>query len=245
MSGHSKWASIKRKKAVVDSKRGKEFSKHAKSIMVAAKHGGGNIDMNANLRLAVEKAKEANMPADNIKKAIMKGAGELPGVAYEEITYEGYGPGGVAILMSIMTDNKNRTISELRHIFSKNGGNMAEAGSVAWMFAKKGYILVKKTVDEDTVMTVALEAGAEDMKNEPDEEHYEIYTSLDSFHTVRESLQKAKLAIEDAEITMIPQSYIELQDKEAEKMIKLYELLDDHDDVQNVYTNFDVSDKTD
>ena len=178
MSGHSKWASIKHKKASTDAKRGKIFTKIVKEISIAARTGGGDPAANPRLRTAVDKAKEVNMPADNIKRAIMKGTGELPGVAYEEYFYEGYGPGGVAILMEILSDNKNRTISEIRNIMTKSGGNMGEAGSVAWMFEKKGYILVEKTkVDEDTLMSAALDAGAEDLKNDPREDNYEVLTA--------------------------------------------------------------------
>ena len=190
MSGHSKWASIKHKKASTDAKRGKIFTKIVKEISIAARTGGGDPAANPRLRTAVDKAKEVNMPAENIKRAIMKGTGELPGVSYEEYFYEGYGPGGVAILMEILSDNKNRTISEIRNIMTKSGGNMGDAGSVAWMFEKKGYILIEKTkVDEDTLMSVALDAGAEDMKNDPREDNYEVLT-------VPEAMPAIKAAIE-------------------------------------------------
>ena len=196
MSGHSKWSSIKRKKAVVDSKRGKVFSKISKELSIAARLGGGDPDMNPRLRTAMEKAKEANMPAENVKRAIQKGTGELPGAAYEETTYEGYGPGGVAILMEIMTDNKNRTVGEIRHILTKQGGNMGESGCVAWMFDNKGYILVdKKTIDEDTLMTQALDAGADDIKNNPEEENYEIITAPEDLNAVREFLKEKNIEI--------------------------------------------------
>lgn len=242
MSGHSKWASIKRKKASIDDKRGKVFSKLAKGITMASKLGGGNTEMNPALRLAIEKAKAANMPMENIKKAILKGTGELEGVDFESAVYEGYGPGGVAILVDVLTDNKNRTVSEIRHIMSKNNGNMTEAGSVAWMFEKKGYILIEKNViDEDSLMSVALNAGAEDLKNAPDEENYEIITNVEDFQQVKDAVNNAGINMILAEVTMIPQSYVKVEGKEAEKMLKLFDALDDHDDVQNVYANFDIS----
>ncbi len=255
MSGHSKWASVKHKKAIVDARKGKLFSKVSKEITVAAKIGGGNPDMNSRLRLAVEKAKEANMPADNIKRAIMKGTGELPGVNYEEIIYEGYGPGGTAMLLEVMTDNKNRTISELRHIMSKHGGSIGETGCVAWMFEKKGYILVDKTdYDEDRLMGIVLDAGAEDLKNVPDveatlredslrEENYEIITAPEDFNKVKELLEKENITLEMSEITLIPKSYIKLEAADAEKMLKLMDVLEEHDDIQNVYANFDMPDE--
>jgi YebC/PmpR family DNA-binding regulatory protein len=244
MSGHSKWAQTKHKKAVVDARRGKLFSKISREISVAAKIGGGNPDMNPRLRLAVEKAKEANMPSDNVKRAIMKGTGELPGATYEESIYEGYGPGGVAILLEVLTDNKNRTLSEIRHILSKHGGNLGEAGCVAWMFDKKGYILLdKKSIDEDTLMSLALDAGAEDMKNDPDEGNYEVITAPENLKTVEEALKKQDITCNLSEITMLPKSYVRLEAKEAEKMIKLMDAFEEHDDVQNVYANFDIPDE--
>ena len=243
MSGHSKWAGIKHKKAIVDAKRGKAFTKVSKELTVAAKMGGGNPDMNPRLRLAMDKAKEVNMPADNVKRAIMKGTGDLPGMSYEEILYEGYGPGGVAIMLETMTDNKNRTVGELRHILTKYNGNMGESGCVAWIFDKKGYLLVdKKTFDEDTIMTIALDAGAEDVKNEPEEENYEILTSPEDLNQVREYLEKENIALNLSEVTMIPKNYVKLEGKDAEKMLRLMEALEDHDDVQNVYANFDIPD---
>jgi YebC/PmpR family DNA-binding regulatory protein len=244
MSGHSKWAGIKRKKAVVDSKRGKAFSKVSKEITVAARIGGGSPDMNPRLRLAVEKAKEVNMPSENVKRAIQKGTGELPGATYEETHYEGYGPGGVAILVEVMTDNRNRTVGEVRHILTKHNGNMGEAGCVAWMFDKKGYILVNKnTVDEDTLMSAALDAGADDFKNDPAEENYEITTAPEDLNRVKEHLEKKNIKTDLSEVSMIPQNYVKLDGKEAEKMLKLMEALEDHDDVQNVYANFDIPDE--
>src|SRR4030067_1940530 len=240
MSGHSKWAQIKHKKAVVDVRKGKVFSKLSKEISVAARIGGSNPDMNPRLRLAVEKAREANMPSDNVKRAIMKGTGELPGMAYEESVYEGYGPGGVALMMEVLTDNKNRTISQLRHIVSKHGGNIGEAGCVAWMFDKKGYILVdKKTIDEDTLISAALDAGAEDVKNAPDEDNYEIITSPEDIKKVKEAFEKTNIAFSLAEITMLPRSYVKPEPKDAEQMLKLMDALEEHDDVQNVYANVD------
>ncbi len=243
MSGHSKWAGIKHKKAVVDAKRGKIFSKLSKEISVAAKMGGGNPDMNPRLRLAVEKAKGVNMPSDNIKRAIMKGTGELPGTNYEETVYEGYGPGGVALMIEVLTDNKNRTVGEIRHIMARHNGNMGEAGCVAWMFDKKGYILVdKKAVGEDEIMSLALDAGAEDFRSDPGEENYEIITAPEEFNRVKEFLEQKNIPLALAEITMIPQSYVKLEAGDAAKMLKLMEALEDHDDVQNVYANFDIPD---
>jgi len=244
MSGHSKWAGIKRKKAVIDSKRGKAFSKVSKEITVAAKMGGGNPDMNPRLRLAVEKAKEVNMPSDNVKRAIQKGTGEIPGAVYDETTYEGYGPAGVALLIEVMTDNKNRTVGEIRHSITKHGGNMGESGCVAWMFDKKGYILVnKETIDEDTLMTEALEGGAEDFKNDPDEDNYEIITAQEDLNNVKEHLENKNIDLNLAEITQIPQNYVKLDAKDARKMVKLMDALEDQDDVQNVYANFDIPDE--
>ena len=241
MAGHSKWAQIKHKKAVVDAKRGKLFSKLAKEISVAAKLGGGDPSMNPRLRTAIEKAKEANMPQDNIKRAIQKGTGELPGMAYEEAIYEGYGPGGVAMLIEVLTDNKNRTVSEIRHLLSKHGGSLGEAGCVSWIFEKKGLILVnKQSIDEDSLMAVALEAGAEDLKNDPKEDNYEIITSPDDFQAVKDALASNNVQIVMAEITMLPKTQVSLEGDGAEKMLKLMEVLEDHDDVQNVYANFDL-----
>jgi YebC/PmpR family DNA-binding regulatory protein len=244
VSGHSKWAQVKHKKAHVDAKRGKIFTKIVKEIAVAARLGGGDPAGNPRLRTAIEKAKEVNMPHDNIKRAIMKGTGELPGVSYEEALYEGYGPGGVAILLELLTDNRNRTGAEIRHIMTRNGGNLGEAGCVSWMFAKKGYILVEKTrIDEDTLMSVALDAGAEDMRNDPKEGNYEIITAPEDMGKVKTSIEASGIPISLAEITMLPKSYVALDEKSAEQMIRLLEVLEDHDDVQNVFTNFDVPDE--
>ena len=243
MSGHSKWSQIKHKKANTDAKRGKAFTKIVKEITVAAKSGGGDPDGNPRLRLAVDKAKEVNMPSDNIKKAIMKGTGELPGTNYEEVTYEGYGPGGAAIMMDVLTDNKNRTVGEIRHILSKNGGNLGESGCVAWIFDKKGYILVEKSkADEETLMMMALDAGAEDMKNEPEEGNYEIITAPESLDAVKSALINSKVEISLAETTRLPKNYVALEGTAAQQMIRLIDFLEDHDDIQNVYANFDVPD---
>lgn len=244
MSGHSKWAGIKHKKAIVDAKKGKTFSRISKELSVAARLGGGSPDMNPRLRVSIEKAKEVNMPSDNVKRAIQKGTGELPGVSYDETTYEGYGPGGVAILIEVMTDNKNRTVGEIRHSLTKHGGNMGETGCVAWMFDNKGYILVnKEAVDEDSLMTDALDGGAEDFKNDPEEENYEIITAPEDFNAVKEYLENKKIVLNLAELTYIPQNYVKLEGKDASKMLKLMDILEDHDDVQNVYANFDIPDE--
>ncbi|MBI4654753.1 MAG: YebC/PmpR family DNA-binding transcriptional regulator [Nitrospirae bacterium] len=244
MSGHSKWAQTKHKKAAVDSKRGKLFSKVSKEIIVAAKMGGGDPNSNSRLRSAIEKARDISMPSENIKKAIMRGTGELQGASYEEIVYEGYGPGGVAIMMEVFTDNKNRTVSEIRNIMSKYGGNMGETGCVSWMFDKKGYILIgKKQTDEDTLMSLTLDAGAEDIKNDPAEENYEVITAPEDMKAVKEAIEKADIKVNLAEITMLPKNYIRLESYDADKMLKLMEALEDHDDVQNVYANFDIPDE--
>jgi len=244
VSGHSKWAQIKHKKSQVDAKKGKVFSKIAKEITVAARLGGGDLTGNPRLRTAIEKAKDVNMPHDNIKRAVMKGTGELPGVSYEESIYEGYGPGGAAILVEVLTDNRNRTGSEVRHIMSKNGGNLGEAGCVAWMFTQRGYILVEKTkIDEDAIMTIALDAGAEDMRNDPKEDNYEIITAPEDMNKVKASIEASEIPISLAEITMLPKSYSALDEKSAEQMMRLMDALEDHEDVQNVYTNFDIPDE--
>lgn len=241
MAGHSKWAQIKHKKAHTDAKRGKVFTKIVKEIAIAARLGGGDPGGNPRLRTAIDKAKEVNMPHDNIKKAIMKGTGELPGVSYEEFVYEGYGPSGVAMIIEVMTDNKNRTVPEIRHIMSKNGGSLGETGCVAWLFDKKGYILVSKSkAAEDAVMTAALEAGAEDMKNDPGEENFEVITAPEDFSSVRDALEQARIPLESAEVTMLPKNYVSLDEKAAEQMIRLMDALEDNEDVQNVYANFDL-----
>lgn len=243
MSGHSKWATTKHKKAAADAKRGKAFTKIIREITVAAKIGGGDPSGNPRLRMVIAKAKEANMPADNIKRAIQKGTGELPGVNYEEATYEGYGPGGVALLLDILTDNKNRTVAEIRHLLGKHGGNMAESGAVAWMFERKGMISIpKEGVDEDTLMNLALESGAEDLLSE-DAAHFDVVTPPHDFETVHEAVLAADMKPSYAEVTFLPQSTITLEGKPAEQMIRLMEVLEDHDDIQNVYANFDIPDE--
>ena len=239
MSGHSKWHSIKHKKAATDSKRGRAFTKLIKEITIAARIGGGDTEANSRLRKAISDAKALNMPADNIKRAIMKGTGELEGGQLEEVNYEGYGPGGVAMIVQAVTDNRNRTVSEIRHVFSKNGGNMAEAGSVSWMFHKKGYIVIEKSKsDEDTLMTLAIDAGADDFNSEPS--GYEITTPLESFDAVLNAVKRKGIEPITAEISMIPQNYVKVEGKNAQQVVKLMEALDDHDDVQHVYANFDI-----
>ena len=240
MSGHSKWHTIKHKKGALDAKRGKIFTKLIKEITVAARTGGsGDVDANARLRKAVNDAKAQNMPIDTITRAIKRGTGELEGVNYEEITYEGYGIGGVAVMVETMTDNRNRTVAELRHLFSKNGGNLGESGSVAWMFDKKGLIVVnKESKSEDELFEIAIEAGADDMQDEGD--IYEIYTAPENFEAVHEAIKAAGIEPQAAEISMIPQNYTALEGADAKQMLKLYEALDDHDDVQKVYANFDI-----
>lgn len=242
MSGHSKWATTKHKKMAVDAKRGRIFTKLIKEITVAARVGGGDPAGNPRLRSAIAKAKEANMPGDNIKKAIQKGTGELPGVSYEEALFEGYGPGGVALLISIMTDNKNRTVPEIRNLLSKNGGSLGEAGCVSWMFHKKGYIVVEGgKVEEESLLNLVLEAGAEDMRT--DAGNFEIITAPRDFEAVKNALEKAGIAMAMVEVTMLPQNYIDLDDRSAEQVMRLVEALEDHEDVQNVYSNFNVRDE--
>ena len=242
MSGHSKWSKVKHVKAVQDAKKGKVFTKIIKEISVAARIGGGDPSGNPRLRAAVLAAKQANMPSDNIKRAIQKGTGELPGVAYEEITYEGYGPGGVALLVEVLTDNKNRTVSELRHVFSRNNGNMGEAGCVSWMFSKKGSIVVdKKSVTEEKLMEIALEAGADDIQE--DAGSFEILTVPESFEKVTSALSAVNIPAISAELAMVPQTWIRLTGKEAQQVLKLVEALDDHEDVQKVWANFDIEEE--
>ncbi len=240
MSGHSKWHTIKHKKGALDAKRGKIFTKLIKEITVAARTGGtGDVDANARLRKAVTDAKAQNMPNDTIDRAIKRGTGELEGVNYDEITYEGYGIGGVAVLVETMTDNRNRTVAEIRHLFSKNGGNMGEAGSVAWMFDKKGYIVVDKAAkSEDELFEIAIEAGADDLQDAGDV--FEIYTAPENYHAVDDAIKAAGIEPQASELSMIPQNYIKLEGDDAKKMLKLYEAIDDNDDVQKVYANFDI-----
>jgi len=242
MSGHSKWHSIKHKKAAADSKRGKIFTKILREISVAARAGGGDPDTNPRLRKAVQDARAQNMPADNIKRAIMKGTGQLEGTQYEEVTYEGYGPGGAAIFIQVVSDNKNRTISEIRHIFTKNGGRIGESGCVAWMFKRMGYIDVEKTkASEDQLMEVALNAGAEDIKDEGSS--WEIVTTPEAFEKVFEAVKSAEVEIFDSNVGYLPQNYIKLEGKEAHQALKLVEELEDHDDVQTVSSNFDIDEE--
>ncbi|MDD5086063.1 MAG: YebC/PmpR family DNA-binding transcriptional regulator [Candidatus Omnitrophica bacterium] len=239
MSGHSKWASIKYKKAAIDSQRGKLFSKLVKELTVAARDGGGNPDTNPHLRLVIQAAKDASMPSDNIERAIKKGTGELPGVSYESVQYEGYGPGGVAIFLECLTDNKNRTASEIRSIFSKRGGNMAGAGSVAWLFEKKGlFVINAKSIEEDKLMEIVLSAGAEDLTREG--ETHEVTCLPQDFEKVRVALKENKVVCESAEITMLPKTLMQAPPETVKQALSLMEALEDHDDVQNVYTNVDV-----
>src|SRR6202045_273995 len=242
MSGHSKWATIKHKKGALDAKRGKIFTRLIKEISIAAKNGGGDPDSNPRLRGAIVAAKAENMPADNIKRAIQRGTGELPGATYEEFSLEGYGPWGVAWLRDINTDNRNRTVSEIRHVFGKNGGNMADAGAVSWMFHKKGdIVLPKSAAKEDDLMNIVLEAGADDLKE--DGENWEILTDPRSYEPVLEALKKANITPTTAEIGMVPQNYIKLEGQHASTMIRLVEALEESDDVQHVYSNFDIDEK--
>ena len=242
MSGHSKWATIKHKKAATDARRGKAFTRLIKEITVAAREGGGDIDGNPRLRAAVQAAKAENMPAENIKRAIQRGTGELPGVVYEEANFEGYGPGGVAMLVEVTTDSRNRTVSDIRHIFSKHGGNLGEAGCVSWMFQKKGYMVVpKERASEDKLLGIVLDAGVEDLRD--DDPNWEIITPTEAFEAVRDALTQAGIQPEAAEITMLPQNYVKLQGTPAHQMLKLVEELEEHEDVQHVHANFDIDEK--
>jgi YebC/PmpR family DNA-binding regulatory protein len=240
MSGHSKWSTIKRKKGKADAERGKIFTKLIKELTVSARDGGGDPEGNPRLRAAIQAAKAANMPASNIERAIKKGTGELPGVTYEQISYEGYGPGGVAVLVEVLTDNRNRSVSEIRNIFTRHGGNLGEVGCVGWMFDKKGLIQVdKRSVDEEKLMDTVLDAGASDMTLE--EDYFEIVTPFNKFEAVKQALDQKKIPYSQAELTMIPQTNVKLTGKEAEQMLKLMEDLEDHDDAQKVYANFDIA----
>jgi YebC/PmpR family DNA-binding regulatory protein len=242
MSGHSKWSSIKHKKGAADAKRGKVFTRIIRELTVAARVGGGDPDSNPRLRTVVAVAKAANMPADNIKRAIKRGTGEEPGVSYEEATYEGYGPGGAALMLEALTDNKNRTVSEIRHLLSKHGGNLGETNSVAWMFTKQGYILIEKIkVDEDALMGVALDTGADDVRD--DKDNWEVFTSPEDFHRVLEAVKGLGVETLMAEVAMLPQNYINLEGKAAQQMLKLMGLLEDLDDVQHVWSNFNFEEK--
>jgi YebC/PmpR family DNA-binding regulatory protein len=242
MSGHSKWHTIKHKKGAADAKRGKVFTRIIKELTVAARNGGGDPGTNPRLRTIIAEAKSVNMPSDNIKKAIQRGTGELPGVSYEEITYEGYGPGGAAVIIETLTDNKNRTVGELRHLLEKYNGNLGSTNSVAWMFEKKGYIVVDKAAaDEEKLLNGALEAGADDMRD--DGESWEVLTDPSAFEAVRDAVKSLGIEPASAQVAMLPQNYVKLQGKEASQMIKLMDVLDEHDDVKQVWSNFDIEEK--
>jgi YebC/PmpR family DNA-binding regulatory protein len=242
MSGHSKWATIKHKKGALDAKRGKMFTRIIKELSVAARAGGGDVDMNPRLRTVVADAKAANMPRENIERAIRRGTGEEPGVSYEEITYEGYGPGGVALLIQTLTDNKNRTVGEIRHLLGKHAGNLAAENSVAWMFTRKGQIFVEKgKIDEEKLLSVALDAGADDMND--DESSWEIVCTPENFEKVRDALKALGVEPASAEVAMVPQNYVKLVGKEAQQMLRLMEAIEEHDDVQHVWANFDIEEK--
>jgi YebC/PmpR family DNA-binding regulatory protein len=239
MSGHSKWHSIKHKKGATDARRGKLFTKFIKEITVAARTGGGDPDSNARLRKAILDAKAGNMPNDTIDRAVRRGTGAEEGVHYDEITYEGYGPGGVALLIEAVTDNRNRTVAEIRHMFSKNGGNLGEAGSVGWLFEKKGYIVIDKAAKpEEELFDIAIEAGADDLRD--DEDNFEIITSPENFENVQTAIKSAGIEPQIAEISMVPQNYVKLEGGSAQQMLRLMEAMEDHDDVQKVYANFDI-----
>jgi YebC/PmpR family DNA-binding regulatory protein len=239
MSGHSKWSTIKRKKAKTDQERGRIFTRLTKELTIAARHGGGDPEGNPRLRSAVDAARKANMPSDNIKKAIQKGTGELPGVSYEEASYEGYGPGGVAIYLETLSDNKNRTVAEIRHLFSRFNGNLGENGSVAWMFQRLGQITVNRdATDEDALMMLALDAGASDVAAE--DFGFVVTTGFNQLYEVKAALEKGGVSVAEAAVAMVPQNTIKLEGKPAEQMLKLMEALEEHDDVQNVYANFDI-----
>ena len=243
MSGHNKWSTIKHKKGRADAKRGKLFTKLIREITVSARESGGDVESNPRLRAAVASAKASNMPADNIKRAIQRGTGEIPGVVYEEVQYEGYGPGGAAVLLQTLTDNRNRTTPEVRHIFTKNGGNLGENGCVSWLFTRKGLLLVARTdeLDEDTLLEQALEAGAEDLDT-TDSDYYRVYTAPEELHMVKESLEAGGVVVEGAEIDMEPSTTQKLEGKKAAQKIRLMEAFEDQDDVQNVWANFDIDD---
>jgi YebC/PmpR family DNA-binding regulatory protein len=242
MSGHSKWHTIKHKKGAADAKRGKVFTRIIKELTVAARAGGGDPDTNPRLRTIVAEAKAVNMPADNIKRAIQRGTGELPGVSYEEITYEGYGPGGAALIIEVLTDNRNRTVGEIRHLLGKHGGNLGEANSVAWMFDKKGYIVVDKTgAEEEALMAAALDAGADDMRDDGDS--WEVMSAPDAFQQVLDAVKGLGIEPGAAEIAMLPQNYVKLEGKAAQQMVKLMDVLDDHEDTKKVWSNADIEEK--
>ncbi len=241
MSGHSKWATIKHKKAATDAKRGKSFTRIIKEIMIAAR-SGGDPDMNPRLRTAIVAAKAVSMPADNIKRAVMRGTGELEGGQLDEILFEGYGPGGAAVMVNVATDNRNRTVSEVRHIFSKNGGNLGEPGSVAWMFERKSQILIEKDkAEEDSLMALALDAGAEDLRG--DDDSWEVISAPEAHDAVLQAIEKAKIPILEGQISMLPKNLMKLEGKNANAMIRLSEAMEEHEDVQSVYSNFDIDEK--
>ena len=242
MSGHSKWHSIKHKKGAADAKRGKIFTRLIKELTVAARAGGGDPDMNPRLRTIIQDAKQNNMPADNIKRAIRRGTGEEPGVSYEEANYEGYGPGGAALIIDVLTDNKNRTAGEIRHVLEKHGGNLAAPNAVAWMFSKKGYIVIEKSkADEEKLMGAVLDAGADDLQD--DEDNWEVLSTPEAFPAVHEAVKGLGVEPASAQVSMIPQNYVKLEGKVAQQMVKLMEALDDHVDVQHVWSNFNISEK--
>jgi len=242
MSGHSKWHTIKHKKGAADAKRGRIFTRIIKELTVAARSGGGDPDSNPRLRTVVAEAKQVNMPADNIKKAIRRGTGEEPGVQYEEVTYEGYGPGGVALIIETMTDNKNRTVGEIRHLLTKYGGDLGQSNSVAWMFEKKGYIIIEKAkASEDALMTAALDAGADDLRDDGD--NWEVVSAPEAFPTVKDAVEKLGVETASAQVAMLPKNYVSLEGRAAQSMLKLLDLLEDHDDVQHVWSNMDVDEK--
>lgn len=241
MGGHSHWAGIKHKKAILDAKKGKIFTRIIREITIAAKLGGADLDGNPRLRKAVEDAKEVNMPQDNIKRAIMKGTGQIPGAMFEEVTYEGYGPGGIAVIVEGTTDNKNRTFSELRKIFEDHGGNIGAAGCVSWMFEKKGWLGVPKSaISEEELMNMVLEAGAEDLKNEPDSEEYEVYTSPQDFEKVKKALEDKKIPVSSSEVGLIAKNDVKIGEDKAQQVLALMDELESHDDVKNVFSNFDI-----
>ena len=242
MSGHSKWHTIKHKKGAADAKRGRVFTRIIKELTVAARAGGGDPDTNPRLRTIVAEAKQVNMPAENIKRAIRRGTGEEPGVQYEEITYEGYGPGGVALIIEAMTDNKNRTVGEIRHMLTKYGGDLGQSNSVAWMFEKKGYIVIEKAkATEDTLLSAALDAGADDLRDDGD--NWEVVSAPETFPAVKEAVEKLGIQPDSAQVAMLPKNYVSLEGRAAQSMLKLLDLLEDHDDVQHVWSNMDVDEK--
>ncbi len=243
MSGHNKWSTIKHKKGKLDAKRGKLFTKIIRELTTSAREGGGDAEGNPRLRSAIQAAKAANMPSDTMNKAIQRGTGELPGVAYEEVTYEGYGPGGVAVMLQVLTDNRNRTTAEVRHLFTKHGGHLGETGCVGFLFKKQGYIIVPKSAgSEEKVMEAVLEVGAEDLFSD-DPELYEIYTAPEDLHKVKTGLEARGFQVERAKVEMVPTTQVRLEDKRAEQMVRLMDAFEDHDDVQNVWANFDIDTK--